>query len=95
MNAAVPRTSTAAVVSLVFGIVTWVALPLIGAVIAVVTGHVARADIQRAPAGSIEGDGMALAGLILGYLQLALWLLAILAIFLFFGGLAFFSAMGN
>ena len=95
MNATVPRTSVAAVVSLVSGIVSWVALPFIGAIVAVVTGHVARADIHRAPAGSIDGDGMALAGLILGYLQLALCLLVLLAILLFFGGLAFFASMGH
>ncbi len=91
MNAAVPRTSTAAVVSLVFGIVAWVALPVIGALIAIVTGHAARSDIRHAPAGSVEGSGMALSGLVLGYLQMILVLLFIAVVFLFFGGLPLYA----
>lgn len=95
MNTTVPRTSTTAVVSLIFGIVAWVALPFLGALIAVITGHVARSEIRHAPAASVEGDGMALAGLILGYVQLAFCLFVLMAIFLFFGGLAFFATLGS
>jgi hypothetical protein len=46
-------------------------LPLIGAIIAVVAGHMARKEISNS-GGQIGGGGMALAGLILGYVQLAL-----------------------
>jgi len=60
-----------------FGIICWIALPFLGAIIAVICGHMARAEIHRAPPGTIEGDGMALAGLILGYLHLALTALLI------------------
>ncbi|HZP65852.1 MAG TPA: DUF4190 domain-containing protein [Rudaea sp.] len=91
MNMPVRTTSTTAIVSLVFGIVCWVAIPFIGALVAVICGHVARAEIRRAPPGMIEGDGMALIGLILGYLHLALFALAILLVFGFLGGLAFFA----
>ena len=72
-----PQTSTPAVLSLVFGIVCWIGLPLLGAIIAVVCGHLARGEIRRAPPDTIHGAGLALAGLILGYLQLAL--LAVMA----------------
>jgi uncharacterized protein DUF4190 len=72
-----PQTSTTAVLSLVFGIVCWIGLPLLGAIVAVVCGHLARGEIRRAPPESIHGAGLALAGLILGYLQLAL--LAVMA----------------
>lgn len=72
MNTPVSQTSTTAVVSLIFGIICWIVLPFIGAIIAVICGHLARGEIRRAPAGTIEGDGLALAGLILGYLHLAL-----------------------
>jgi hypothetical protein len=75
MNAVYVRTSGTAVASLVFGVLTWVMLPLIGAVLAVVLGHVARGEIRRAAPGSVQGDGMALAGLVLGYTHLALVLL--------------------
>ncbi|MBD8899679.1 DUF4190 domain-containing protein [Rhodanobacter sp. DHG33] len=66
-------TSSMAVVSLVFGILTWFMLPFVGALIAVICGHLARAEIRRAPIDQrMEGDGMALTGLVLGYVQLAL-----------------------
>lgn len=90
MNTMYPRTNSLAVVSLVFGILAWVCLPGLGALVAVICGHSARSEIRRAPPGSVEGDGMALAGLILGWIQLgvALALLGVLAT-LFFGALAF------
>lgn len=76
-----PRTTNAlAVVSLIFGIGSWCVLPMLGAIVAVVCGHLARADIRRAPAGSMEGDGMAVAGLVLGYAQLAFAVLVTLLI---------------
>ena len=88
-NAAI-RTSGTAVASLVFGILSWIALPFIGALIAVILGHNARAEIRRAPPGTIDGDGMAVAGLILGWIHLALFIAAIAFVFLVLGGLAFF-----
>ena len=72
------RTSGTAIASLIFGIVTWIGLPVIGALVAVICGHVARSEIRRMPAGAIEGDGLAIAGLILGYVQLVLCVLGIL-----------------
>ena len=90
-----PRpSSTSAVVSLIFGLLAWLLLPIIGAIIAVVSGHLARAEI-RAAQGRLDGDGLAIAGLVLGYLQLVFALLVIAAIFLFFGGLAFLLAMAH
>lgn len=68
-------TSTPAVVSLVFGVAAWMVLPLVGAVVAIVFGHLARGEIRRAPAGSLDGNRMALVGLLLGYGQ---WLAALL-----------------
>ncbi len=72
------RTSGTAIASLIFGIVAWFGLPIIGALVAVICGHIARGEIRRMPPGTIEGDGMAIAGLILGYLQLVLGLLLVL-----------------
>lgn len=84
-----PRTSGTAVASLVFGILSWCLLPFIGAITAIVLGHSARGEIRRAPPGSIDGDGMALAGLVLGWAHIVLCVLAIAFFLLFFGGLAF------
>lgn len=92
MNTTYPRTSSLAVVSLVFGILAWLPplLPFVGALIAVVCGHSARSEIRRAPAGSIDGDGMAVAGLILGWLQLGLGVLVLGIGILFLAGLVAF-----
>jgi len=72
MNSIAPGTSGTAIASLIFGILSWLMLPFIGAIIAVILGHIARSEIRRAPPGTIEGDGLALAGLILGWIQLGL-----------------------
>jgi hypothetical protein len=76
----------------VFGIVCWVALPFIGALAAVICGHSARGEIRRAPPGTIEGDGMALAGLILGWVHLVIFVLAAMAFMMLLGGFAYFAA---
>ncbi|GAB2544029.1 DUF4190 domain-containing protein [Rhodanobacter koreensis] len=81
-------TSTLAVVSLVFGILSWCLLPFIGAIVAVICGHLARSEIRRAPAGTvIEGDGMAIAGLVLGYIHLAIAIIAVVVLMLLFGAM--------
>jgi thiol:disulfide interchange protein len=83
-------TSSLAIVSLVFGILSWCVLPFIGAIVAVVCGHLARSEIRRSADGPMEGDGMAVAGLVLGYLHLLLCvLLIVIGIAALFFGLAF------
>jgi hypothetical protein len=63
-------TSTLAIVSLVSGILSWLIIPLIGSILAVITGHMAKNEIKRSR-GVLTGDGLATAGLVLGYLQIA------------------------
>lgn len=71
-------TSSLAVVSLVFGILAWLVLPFIGALVAIICGHLARGEIRRSPLDNrVEGDGMAVAGLVLGYIQLAFCVLGV------------------
>jgi len=62
-----PETSGMAVGSLICGIL-FAFLP--AAITAVVLGHISRAEIRRS-AGRLKGDGMALAGLILGYVGIS------------------------
>lgn len=95
MNAAYPRrTSSLAIVSLIFGILGWVMLPGVGAIVAVICGHLARAEIRRDPPGTVEGDGMAIAGLILGWVSIALGLIVIAFIAIFaIAGLAAYGGM--
>jgi hypothetical protein len=73
--------NTAAFASLIAGVLAWPLCPIIGAVIAVICGHVARNSIKQTGEG---GKRMATAGLILGYAQLgiagilgALWIIAV------------------
>ena len=80
-------TNTLAVISLAFGIGAWLLLPVIGAIVAVVCGHMARSEIRRAPVGSMDGDGMAMVGLVLGYAQIAFTVASVVFViaFLVFG----------
>jgi hypothetical protein len=76
-----------AIASLVCGILGFMlCLPSIGAV---VCGHIARAQIRQEPQG---GEGLALAGLITGYIVLAGIVIYILVMVLGFGALAFGAA---
>ena len=92
MNTSIRQTSTLAILSLVSGVLGWSLLPFLGSIGAVILGHLARSEIRREP-DRLEGDGLAVAGLVLGYLSIAIGILFLAAIFLFFGGLVWFAAM--
>jgi hypothetical protein len=79
-----PKTNSTAVVSLIFGIGQFVVCPFVGAIVAIITGHVAQGQIKRS-AGRETGSGMARAGTILGYVGLALTVLGITALIVTFG----------
>lgn len=85
-------TSVSAIMSLIFGILSWLGIPFFGAIIAIVCGHVARSEIRRAPLGAVQGDGLALAGLILGYLHLVVFVFAASLLLTLFGGFAWLAA---
>jgi len=92
MNTQARSTSALAVISLVFGILGWLPVPVFGSIVAIVTGHLARAEIRRDPQG-MEGDGMAVAGLVLGYSALAVGVLVIAFVFLFLGGMVWLGSL--
>ena len=71
-------TNSLAIVSLVAGVAGYlIPHPFIAGIVAIVTGHQARRQIRRTGEG---GSGMALAGLILGYVHLALSILLVLVL---------------
>ena len=74
--AAAARTNSLAVASLILGLLS-LFVPF--AILAVVFGHVARSQIRKS-AGRQKGSGMALAGLILGYLALGFILFVLLVV---------------
>ncbi|MFZ2754687.1 MAG: DUF4190 domain-containing protein [Lysobacteraceae bacterium] len=87
MSVPVKTTSTLAIISLVAGILGWTLLPLLGSVGAIITGHMARGEIRRS-AGAIDGDGFAIAGLVLGWGSVIVAVLSVLLVVVFFGGIA-------
>jgi Domain of unknown function (DUF4190) len=68
------QTNTLALVSLISGIASWVLVPVVGAIVAVVTGHMAKREIRRT---GEQGNTYATVGLVLGYLHLAVVLLVL------------------
>jgi hypothetical protein len=79
------QNSSLAIASLVLGIASWVGLSLLASIPAVITGHMAKNEIKQAN-GELGGDGMATAGLVAGYANIALSIL-------FFG--AILSMLGS
>jgi hypothetical protein len=79
-------TSTLAIVSLISGIVSWFLIPFVAAVAAIITGHMAKNEIKKSN-GMLSGNGMATAGLVLGYIQVGLGVCVclVVAVMLAFG----------
>jgi hypothetical protein len=70
------QTSGMAIASLVMGIVGWTFLPLIGSILAIVFGYAARNEIRRRP-DELTGEGLAVAGLVLGWLMVGVTVLVL------------------
>jgi hypothetical protein len=64
-------TSSLATASLVLGVLSFVCLSFFGAIPAIICGHMARARIRDSH-GREKGEGLALGGLICGYLNLTM-----------------------
>jgi hypothetical protein len=76
MNTQQKRTAGVAVASLVLGIFGMILIGPLGSIPAIVCGHVAKSKIKQNPE-TLAGDGMALAGLILGYVQIGFMVLVL------------------
>jgi type II secretory pathway pseudopilin PulG len=75
----VAPTDGKATASLVCGILSILCFGILTGIPAIILGHVSRGNIQRS-GGRLQGGGMALAGLILGYASVAVSVLVIAAI---------------
>lgn len=73
------QTSGLAVGALISGISAWTVLPVFGAVVAIILGHLALSDIKKFDK---EGRGLAIGGLAMGYVQFALGILFVLIMIL-------------
>ena len=67
-NIIVTKKSEKAVVSLVLSLLSVYG---VGSILGIIFGHIARSDIKKSN-GRLTGDGLALAGLIIGYATLCL-----------------------
>jgi hypothetical protein len=85
-------TNSLAIVSLVAGILSWVLCPIIAAIVAVITGHIARRQMRYS---GESGGGLALAGLVLGYVHLVFWIVGFVLWLRVLGGIAIFSATSS
>ena len=95
MSIPAPRqTSSYAVIALVAGILGWTLLPFLGSLGGIIFGHMARGEIRRSN-GQLDGDGLAVTGLVLGWINVMLAVLLVLVIFMFFGGLAWLAALNS
>ena len=70
-----------AIVSICFAASTVIGTLCLGGLVAVITGHIARSQIKRS---GEQGNSLALAGLIVGYVSIGLTLALIAAYILFF-----------
>jgi len=78
-----PQTHFLAITSLVLSILGLLPiLPLIGSIAGIVTGYIARSEIRKQP-GQYQGDGYAKAGIILGWIGVALAVLAVCGLLFF------------
>ena len=75
-------TSTLSIASLMMGIIGWILLPVVGGIIAIETGHMAKKEIRQSD-GLLGGDGIATAGLVLGYANLILGVCGCLILLIF------------
>jgi Domain of unknown function (DUF4190) len=69
-------TNSLAIVSLVSSILSWVFLPLVGGIVGLVTGIMARKEIKQGN-GAQGGDGMATVGIIVGAINIVFTCLVI------------------
>ncbi len=94
-NAQTPMlpTSTLAIISLIAGILGFTIFPVVATIAALITGYMARQETRSTPPKA-SGDGMATAGIIMGWVQVGLFILGIccfIAYFVFIVGAIGFS----
>lgn len=95
INPEILPSSTLAIVSLVSAILGFTFAPVIGTIVALITGYMARGETRSIPPKA-SGDGMATAGIIMGWIQVGLFVIGIcclIAYFIFIVGI--FAASGQ
>jgi hypothetical protein len=78
---AAQRTSGYAIASLILGIAGFFVFPVVPSILAIVFGLKAREELRRNPA--VGGEGLATAGIVLGWVGIALTAIGLLFLLLF------------
>ncbi len=68
--------SSMAVVSLIAGVLGLTLFPVIGSIVALITGSMAKKEIAQS-AGSLGGEGLAKAGIVMGWIGIGLTVLGL------------------
>jgi hypothetical protein len=68
------KTSSEAIISLIAAVLGWLGFFGLGGIVAVIFGHIAKNQIRKS-GGRLGGDGLATAGLVLGYANIAISLI--------------------
>ena len=76
---ATPPNSNMAVISIISGILGLTLIPIIGGIVALITGYMARNEIRESE-GALGGDGLATIGIVLGWISIALMAISCLCI---------------
>jgi len=76
-------TSTLAIVSMIAGILGFTIFPVIATIVALVTGYAARKETRAVPP-QVGGDGLATAGIIMGWVQVGLTVVGICCVAAYF-----------
>jgi hypothetical protein len=82
MNDATLSPSTLAIVSLVAAILGFTFLPVVGSIVALITGYMARNETRSIPPKA-SGDELATAGIVMGWIQIGLLIVGACCILLF------------
>ena len=77
------QNSTTAIISLIAGIAGLTVFPVVGSIVAVILGHMAKGEIARS-GGNLGGGGAATVGLVLGYVGIGLTALGLCGLGFFF-----------
>lgn len=82
-NAPYLPTSTLATVSLVAGILGFTAVPMVAGIVALITGYAARKETRSVPP-TASGDGLATAGIVMGWIQVGMMVLGFCCLIAYF-----------
>ena len=89
---AAAKTNTMAILSLIFSLVSLFIIPILAAILGVIFGHVGKKQIKET---GENGDGLATAGLVIGYISLGLWVVGCGCYIAFIGGMLGLGAAGS